>query len=268
MAELLPNETREPLDGLESAIVAARAGELSFDTLIGIFAETTLVVPSTKDFREGADNFQPITFPFDGGEGYVMAVFTAQDRTDAFDGIAPFQTALSGRQILGGLQSDVGIIVNPGTDLGFELAPAQVPIVVAALDAALKAELTTGDPDRDFTALERAILANESGTGSFVDVLAAFERSDVFVPSRTAPDEMMDELDPILLDNDGSPLLAVFTDVSLIGDFSQFAEYVVEINGGAMAEALTGGTGIVINPNRALTYVIEPAEVAELHSSL
>jgi hypothetical protein len=268
MAELIPEETREPLDGLESAIVAARDGELSFNTLIGIFAETTMIVPSTKDFREGADSFQPITFPFDGGDGYVMAVFTAQDRTDAFDGIAPFQTALSGRQILGGLQPGVGIIVNPGTTLGFELDPAQVPTVVAALDAALKSELTSGGSDRDFTALERAILANESGTGSFVDVLASFESTGVFVPTRTAPDEMMDELDPILLDNDGIPMLAVFTDPSLIGDFSQFAEYVIEINGGAMAEALTSGTGIVINPNRALTYVIEPAEVAELHSSL
>ena len=268
MTERLPDETRDPLEGFETAIVAARAGELTFENLIGLLAETTLVVPSVQDFRLGGDKFQPLTFPFEDGDGFVMGVFTAQDRTDAFDEIAPYATALTGRQILGGLQPGAGLVINPGSSLGFQIEPTAVPGIVAALDKVLADELEAAMPEREPSELERAITALESGKGGAASVLSIFERTAVTVPTRADITESLSELDPIVLDFEGNPMLAVFTGTDLIGDFAEHAQFALSINGGAMAEALSAGTGIVINPNRPLTFVITPEQVEGLHPDL
>ena len=264
MNDRLPNETRAPLEGLETAIVAARAGEITFENLIGLFAETTIVVPSVTDFRDDPQNFQPLTFPFEGGEGFMMGVFTDQDRTDNFDDIAPYATTLTGRQVLGGLQANTGLVVNPGWMLGFQIEPESVPTIVSALDAVLSTEFEKIVTNREPSALEAAIIALESGHGGVTAVLEAFLADKIFVPTRTAPESDMAEVDPLVLDHHGVPHLAAFTGPEFIGDFSEHAEYAMHIDGASMVAALTEGTGVVLNPNRPLTFVLTPEVIAGL----
>lgn len=109
---------------LETAMARARLGQLTMQSVLWTFAASTLYVPSGADPGETFKDFQPVLLPKD--DHSMVAVFTSPQEAERVGHLAPFIVAMSGSQLL--LQSPAthGLVVNPGSNLGFAIEPAGI----------------------------------------------------------------------------------------------------------------------------------------------
>ena len=123
-----------PSNLLERALLAAREGKVSMQVLV----ETLLASPvfvlldrePPKDGRLGPET-RPLVLANAAGQT-VFAVFTAPERANAWLQREPdFRHGLmvDFRWLLPGIADGVGLVVNPGTDLGFEMPAANVQVL-------------------------------------------------------------------------------------------------------------------------------------------
>jgi hypothetical protein len=256
MTELRPGETRPPNPGIETALAAAMSGEIDMGTFLKLFADSGVIVVSGADFSDGPELFQPMMFTRDGVER--MAVFTARDRAEAWRSKAPFSATMLGRRVFEGLAPGVGLVVNPGSGLGFEMAPGGIPTILAEL--ATVAELDTPDPE---VRLEQAIVDAQSGHIDPGTLLAIFGGSQVYVLSHTD-----DGLTPITFQREGVPtLVGVFTRTDHAQQFAEEVEFALHVNAGWLAANLPEGVGIVVNPGTATPWEISADVVASVPST-
>ena len=122
---------REPLPGVERAVTQVSAGVLTQRELMIQFLSTKLIVPSGQDFSDDASAFRPVVIS--KNDLQFMAVFTAGDFAGSVATIAPFAAELSGREILAGLDPDMGLAVNPSLPYSFWLPKHTVAEIVADL---------------------------------------------------------------------------------------------------------------------------------------
>ena len=114
--------------------------------------------------------------------------------------------------------------------------------------------------DRDLTPFEAAIVAAQAGELPLSDVLDAFERSRVHIPSRTeAPGGDLRLLQPLVFDREGAAMLAVFSHPDRIGDFATDAPYVLELLGSDLVRVVPPGSGVVVNPRHVVGLEIVPS---------
>jgi hypothetical protein len=109
------------------------------------------------------------------------------------------------------------------------------------------------DPlDREPTPLEQAIARGQAGETDMTAVLTEFINTVVVVPTATPLTPETDQLQPVLFDRDGVPMLAAFTHEDRIDEkVTSVADHVA-------------GTGLVINVGTTDGFEMMPEGVAQL----
>lgn len=238
-----PGETRDPNPGIEQSLAAAMTGELDMGAFLLRFAQAGLIVPSRS---VAAESFEPLIFA--PNDLPLLVVFTARDRAVVFAEDAPHTVVMLGRQLLEGLQPGVGLLVNPGSGLGFEMEARGVASALGAIGEAKISEL----PDPNI-ALEQAIIDAQAGLISPELLLSTFTAGSVFVLSHSA-----DELAPLTFLKDGSPsLVGVFTRPEFAQPFTEGIEHSVFVEVGYLVEHIVSGFGVVVNPGTAQPWELD-----------
>jgi len=111
---------------------------------------------------------------------------------------------------------------------------------------------------RDPTELERMIVLAEAGRATMLDVLELFAVSQVIVPSGTQVTDNLAQLQPVLFDVRGASMLAVFTHVDQIAEFSKLAAFALTIDGRSLLVSIPPSAGMVVNPSRSIGFELTP----------
>ena len=117
--------------------------------------------------------------------------------------------------------------------------------------------------------LEQAIVAAQDESGSAEDLTSLLLQSNIFSLSKGEVAEDGSGFAPILLDDEeGNPLLAIFSSLTRARPHRALAEYPVQMPGRALILRLPAGYGAVLNPGFDAQMVIPPEAVAELKAAL
>jgi hypothetical protein len=244
-----PGETRDPVPGIEQSLASAMAGELDMGAFLVQFANAGIFLPSQTDPADGG--VQPL-FLAPQGEAR-MAVFTARDRTTLFASAAPFTTVMLGRHILEGLQPGVGLLVNPGSGLGFEMDPVGVAPALQAVAAAH----TPGTPDPNI-ALEQAIIDAGAGIATPERLLEVLTSGTIFVLTHSR-----EEIAPFtFLREGGDSFVGLFTRPEYAQPYAGEVEHVLYVDAGPLIEKINAGFGLIVNPGSPYPWEVS-AEVVE-----
>jgi hypothetical protein len=251
MSELRKGETRAPFPGVEEALDAAMGGQLSMKDFLLQFSDAGLIVVSATDFTGHPEQFQPMLFTPD--ETPLMAVFTARDRANQWAEKAPFSMTMLGRHVFEGLKDGVGLVVNPGSGLGFEMQPGGVATILAELTSHV-------DPDvpEPAVALEQAILDAQSGDIEPEELLLTLATSTICVLSETD-----DGLTPItFVRDDGPTIVGAFTRSDFAAQFAEDVTFVLYVEASWLAANLGEGVGLVVNPGTLHPWELSPEVLA------
>jgi hypothetical protein len=90
-------------------------------SVLWAFAAATVFVPSGEEPGEDFRGFRPVYYP--KGDVQMLAVFTTPDRSESVTDIAPWMVTFSGEELLRRMPASDGMVVNPGSELGFDIAP-------------------------------------------------------------------------------------------------------------------------------------------------
>jgi len=105
---------------VELAMIRTQKNLLSTQALLWTLAASSLVVPTPDpNYKGELSLFRPVLIR--NGEQDFLVVFTDAHRMGRFAKSAPQFIYMIGRDVIKGLPPQTGIVVNPETDLGFEL---------------------------------------------------------------------------------------------------------------------------------------------------
>lgn len=115
------------------------------------------------------------------------------------------------------------------------------------------ADVQTGESEsRESTPLEAAIASGQAGQGDMNDVIAQFVNALIVVPTATEVTDDLNELQPVLFDREGMPMLAVFTHIDRIPQqVAEVASYAVQLPAAELVQAIPAETGLVVNPGNS-----------------
>jgi hypothetical protein len=123
----------------------------------------------------------------------------------------------------------------------------------------------TASENREPTPLEQAIAKGQAGEGDMNSVLAEFVNAEIVVPTAVEAEESLNELQPVLFDREGTPMLAAFTHADMIGDqVREVAGHSATIHAAELVQAIPPQTGLVINPGNPEGFEMLPEGVAQL----
>lgn len=88
-------------------------------TLLWVFASRVVLVPSTVEVRPDLAGLEPLLFERNGES--LLTVFTNTERSDAFADEARYLVAVAGEDLIRRMPDGVGLVVNPRSELGFEV---------------------------------------------------------------------------------------------------------------------------------------------------
>ena len=111
----------EPATPLEHAILDAREGRLPVADLLRLFATTPIFIPTVTEVAPDGDGFTPLTLDKDGVA--MVVCFTGIDRIGDARAAAPYCMQIPGGAFLQLLPRGIGLVVNPGSPLGFDMSP-------------------------------------------------------------------------------------------------------------------------------------------------
>ncbi|GAA4267012.1 SseB family protein [Frondihabitans peucedani] len=139
---------------------------------------------------------------------------------------------------------------------------AKAPETTAAAPAEA---VDTDAADREPTALETAILQGQAGQGDMNDVIGHFVNALVVVPTATEVTDDLNELQPVLFDREGTPMLAVFSHIDRIPEqVAEVASYAVQMPAAELVQAIPAETGLVVNPGSTEGFEMLPEGVQQL----
>src|ERR1043166_9372170 len=117
--------------------------------------------------------------------------------------------------------------------------------------------------------LEQAIAAAQDGSGKVEDLTTLLVQSNIYALSKTEVAEDGSGFTPLLMDDEeGAPLVAVFSALSRARPHRALAEFPLQMPGRALLLRLPAGYGAVLNPGYDAQMVIPPEAVAELKAQL
>ena len=123
----------------------------------------------------------------------------------------------------------------------------------------------TATENREPTALEQAISKGQAGEGDMNSVLAEFVNAEVVVPTATDAQSSLNDLQPVLFDREGTPMLAAFTHPDMIGEqVKGVAEFAATLPAAELVQAIPPQTGLVVNPGNREGCEMLPEGVAQL----
>ena len=117
-------------------------------------------------------------------------------------------------------------------------------------------------------ALERGLEGARAGRSSMSDFLRLFGESDVIVPSGS---EIMPDgsgFQAVLFDKSGTQMVACFTAMERIGDFSRLAPYCLSIKGIEFLQRILAGYGLVVNPGQSVGFDVTPDGLRQIVAEL
>ena len=105
---------------IELAMIRAQHKLLSEQALLWTLAASSLVVPTPDgNFTGESSTFVPLLVRYD--EETLLVVFTDPRRMGRYVEKAPRFIQMFGRDVILGIQPETGLVVNPESDLSFEL---------------------------------------------------------------------------------------------------------------------------------------------------
>jgi hypothetical protein len=113
--------TTAPLNGFEKLLQQARAGQAPVSRLMQGLVEAELAIPSATEVMPDGQGFQPVLFPKE--QVQMLAAFTDRSRIGTLAELAPYCLAMKGLDLLKRMPPGCGIVINPGSTLGFDIAP-------------------------------------------------------------------------------------------------------------------------------------------------
>ena len=114
--------TFDPTNELERVLVNVMNDHTTLEQFLKVLMISEVHVLSGTEIQANGTGFQPLLF--DRDLGTLMAVFTARERGTLFGIKMPFCLTMTGKQLFDRVPNELGIVVNPGYTVGFEL-PAQ-----------------------------------------------------------------------------------------------------------------------------------------------
>ena len=121
MAEIvtaLPETPQSTL--LESAIRAAHAGTLSSAEVVRTLVAGKLAIPSKSDPGNSLSELRAVVLDKDGKS--FVAAFTTVERAQALRNLAGYCLLVDTLAFLEPLEADLGLVINPGTDVVMEIS--------------------------------------------------------------------------------------------------------------------------------------------------
>jgi len=116
------------------------------------------------------------------------------------------------------------------------------------------------------TVIEHRILAAQKGEISGDALLHEIAAANLFIPSREAVQEDGSRFQPVLMDMDGQPYVAVFTALARVPQDT--APYLLQAAGRHFFLRLPSGYGVMINPGYAAQMLVPPHGIAALKQDL
>jgi hypothetical protein len=115
---------------LERALVDGIRGTVRQTVFVSAFLTTPVYALSrTEASADAADGFSPLVLSTTGGAP-MLPLFTDLGRVPAeYLDVAPHPVALTGGRFVASVADEVGIVVNPGHPIGFELSPGALAAI-------------------------------------------------------------------------------------------------------------------------------------------
>ncbi len=114
----------EPMNALESALIAAQAGTLPLKAFYEVLLAEQLSIPSVSEVQVDGRGLTPLTYEREGITR--VAVFTEPSRAAKLSKSASFLLVMNGLALLKGFPDNVGLVLNPGFSAGLEMTPQAV----------------------------------------------------------------------------------------------------------------------------------------------
>jgi len=118
-------------NGLESSILAARAGEAKPSDVLAAFSAARVLIPSITATQGDLRDLTPLEF--DTPDGPMVAAFSDLDQIGEFQQAAPHALEIAGWQLAELLPSGKGVVINPRRPVGFQFPPHVVDILRSSL---------------------------------------------------------------------------------------------------------------------------------------
>jgi hypothetical protein len=116
---------------LETAISKASENLIASQTVLWTFAASTIYVASGSDVGEDLEGFQPLLFEREGTP--ILAIFSMPDMVGDLADTAPYLVTMTGEDLLNRMPADSGFVMNPRSDITFELLPPAIAAIRAEL---------------------------------------------------------------------------------------------------------------------------------------
>jgi hypothetical protein len=107
---------------LEHAIEKARAGQMPVADMLRMFARGPVLVPSASEVKSDGDGLMPLYLDKEGTPMVVCFTDFARIGEEA-RAAAPFCMQIEGEGFLRMVPPGCGLVVNPGTQIGFDMSP-------------------------------------------------------------------------------------------------------------------------------------------------
>jgi hypothetical protein len=112
-----------PLNEFEKALLEARSGRLPAQKLLHLMADAELAVPSAAEVSADGSGFQPLLFPKESVP--MLACFSDRSRIGEYAQLAPYS--------LMRMPPEYGLVVNPGSTVGFDMPPEGIARIAREL---------------------------------------------------------------------------------------------------------------------------------------
>ncbi len=113
---------------LESAIRAAHAGTLSSAEVVRTLATGKLAIPTQRDPHGDLSEIRAVVLDKEGKS--FVAAFTTIERAQALRNLAGYCMLVDTLAFLTPLEADLGLVINPGTDVVMEISAEGVRRIV------------------------------------------------------------------------------------------------------------------------------------------
>jgi hypothetical protein len=125
---------------LESAIRAAHAGTLSSAEVVRTLATGKIAVPSKAEVRDSLSDLRAVVLDKEGKS--FLAVFSTVERAEALRNMAAYCVLVDALTVLQSLDADLGVVINPGTDVVMEISAEGVRRIVQQFGTAVETHET------------------------------------------------------------------------------------------------------------------------------
>jgi len=123
MTELTVSPDSQPLNELEEKLSQANQPDSNPVDVILAFLNNEVYIVSSDSLETAESSVEPLVLSNAEGQP-VLAVFSHPSRVDAhYLEAAPNVLGTQGSAILGSLGDELGLVINPGAEHGFEIGP-------------------------------------------------------------------------------------------------------------------------------------------------